>query len=88
MLGKNTKRRQKEAAPEKVPADALKLSSGGTLSGPKRCLAGRPRMTVQQLFPSVADMMRKQASPAEAHLITRAWSPPKVVRDEGPARSN
>ena len=33
-------------------------------------------------FKSVADMMRKQPSPAEAHLITPAWSSKSVLRSE------
>lgn len=31
-------------------------------------------MTEQHQFPSVADMMRKDRSPAEAQLIKPAWS--------------
>jgi hypothetical protein len=38
--------------------------------------------------PSVADMMRKHPTPAEAHLITPAWSPRSVLRNEGRARPN
>ena len=39
-------------------------------------------MTGQHRFQSVADMMRKQPSPAEVHLITPAWSPKSVLRSE------
>jgi hypothetical protein len=38
--------------------------------------------------PSVADMMRKHPSPAEAILIKPAWAPRNVLKDEGRARPN
>ena len=38
--------------------------------------------------PSVADMMRKHSSPAEALLIKSAWTPRTVLKDEGRARPN
>ncbi len=45
-------------------------------------------MTGQHPFQSVADMMRKQPSPAEAHLITPGWSRPGLLKNEGRARPN
>ena len=40
-------------------------------------------MIVQHKFQSVADLMGKRPTPAEAHLITPAWSPRSVLRNEG-----
>jgi hypothetical protein len=45
-------------------------------------------MIGQNQGPSVADLMRKHSSPAEALLIKSAWAPRTVLRDEGRARPN
>lgn len=45
-------------------------------------------MIGQDQSPSVADLMRKQSSPAEALLIKSAWSPRTVLKNESRARPN
>jgi hypothetical protein len=73
----------------KARRDKLNSSSAGTLPLPER-LFGReaPSMSGQHQFSSVAAMMRKQPSPAEAHLIKPAWSPRIASRTEGRPRAN
>ena len=45
-------------------------------------------MAVQHRVKSVADLMRREPSPVEAHLISRAWAPRIPFRSETRPRSN